>query len=106
MELGLDISVNGISFRTEEQLEMVKTIPLERLQLETDAPWWEILSTDPKIEPYLAAARSLPPSRKPNEFILEQMVKTRNESCTMGRVGLVVAGLKGYHGSNCGGSLE
>lgn len=95
VELGLDISVNGISFRTEEQLDMVKNIPLERLQLETDAPWCEILSTDPSIEPYLAAARPLPPTRKPNKFILGQMVKARNESCTIERVGLVVAGLKG-----------
>lgn len=95
VELGLDISVNGISFRTEGQRDMVKHIPLERLQLETDAPWCEILSTDPSIEPYLAAARLLPPSRKPNKFISGQMVKTRNESCTIERVGHVVAGLKG-----------
>ncbi|GLI80808.1 hypothetical protein PoHVEF18_009165 [Penicillium ochrochloron] len=95
VELGLDISVNGISFRTEEQRDMVKHIPLERLQLETDAPWCEILSADPSIEPYLAAARPLPPSRKPNKFILGQMVKSRNESCTIERVGIVVAGLKG-----------
>lgn len=95
VELGLDISVNGISFRTEEQLEMVKHIPLERLQLETDAPWCEILGTDPKIAPHLATARPLPPSRKPNKFVLGQMVKARNESCTIERVGLVVAGLKG-----------
>ena len=35
VDLGFDISVNGVSFRTEEQLEMVRAIPLERLQLET-----------------------------------------------------------------------
>lgn len=64
VEPGLDISVNGISFRTDEQLGMVKNISLERLQLETDAPWCEVLSTDTKITPYLAEARPLPPSRK------------------------------------------
>ncbi|QKX61700.1 uncharacterized protein TRUGW13939_08855 [Talaromyces rugulosus] len=95
VELGLDISVNGVSFRTHEQIEMVKHIPLDRLQLETDAPWCELSSNDPKIEQYLEAARPLPPSRKHNKFILGQMVKTRNESCTIERVGLVVAGLKG-----------
>ena len=95
VDIGLDISVNGISFRTDEQIEMVRAIPLNRLHLETDAPWCEVLEKDPKIEPYLASARPLPPSRKHNKFILGQMVKTRNESCMIDRVGLVTAGIKG-----------
>lgn len=95
VELGLEISVNGVSFRTDEQLEMVRSIPLDKLQLETDAPWCEVLSNDPKIAGYLENARPLPASRKHNKFILGQMVKTRNESCFMEHVGLVVAGLKG-----------
>jgi TatD DNase family protein len=95
VELGLEISVNGISFRTDEQRDMVKHIPLDKLQLETDAPWCEVLGNDPKIAPYLESAKPLPASRKHSKFMLGQMVKTRNESCNMERVGLVVAGLKG-----------
>lgn len=94
VKLGLEISVNGISFRTEEQIEMVKHIPLDKLQLETDSPWCEVASNDPRIEKYLAAARPLPPSRKHNKFVLGQMVKNRNESCAIERVALVVAGIK------------
>jgi TatD DNase family protein len=94
VELGLDISVNGVCFRTEEQLEMVRHIPVDKLQLETDAPWCEIVE-DEKISKFLEQARPLPPSRKQNKFISGQMVKTRNESCTIERVALVVAGLKG-----------
>ncbi|RHZ49182.1 TatD family hydrolase [Aspergillus thermomutatus] len=78
--LGLGISGNGVSFRTEEQLEMVKRIPLDRLQLETGAPWCEIVE-DERIAPFLARARPLPPTRKHGKFIRGQMVKGRNESC-------------------------
>ncbi|KAL4800479.1 hypothetical protein BDV19DRAFT_398046 [Aspergillus venezuelensis] len=93
--LGFDISVNGVCFRTEEQLDMVRSIPLEKLQLETDAPWCEVLEGDEKIKPYLEGARPLPGSRKHGKFRAGEMVKGRNESCTIERVAMVVAGLKG-----------
>lgn len=37
--LGLDLGVNGCSLKTEENLEVVRAMPLDRIQIETDGPW-------------------------------------------------------------------
>lgn len=93
VELGLDISVNGVSFTTAEQIDMVKHIPLDRLQLETDAPWCSIPKKGPVLE-FLCDAPSLLPAKKPKEFVLGKMVQDRNESCTIARVAHVIAAIK------------
>ena len=37
--LGLHVGVNGCSMKTEENLEVVRAIPLDRLQIESVGPW-------------------------------------------------------------------
>lgn len=95
VDLGLEVSVNGFSFRDRESLEMVRAIPLEKLQIETDAPWGDIQATSEVAKAYLKNATKLPhASRKKDKFVMGDMVKERNESCKMENVALVVAGLR------------
>ncbi|KAL2827024.1 hypothetical protein BDW59DRAFT_179262 [Aspergillus cavernicola] len=95
VELGFGISVNGVSFHTEEGLEMVRCLPLDKMQLETDAPWCEDLEGDERIKSYLVGVREVPGARKHGKFRAREMMKGRNESCMIERVAMVVAGVKG-----------
>lgn len=94
VEMGLQISVNGFSFEDPASMEMVKAIPLDRLQLETDAPWGYISPNFDLAKRY-PSPTPLPASKKRDKFERGLMVKERNESCTIGQVASIVAGLKG-----------
>lgn len=94
-DMGFDISVNGFSFKDGESLEMVAAVPLDRLQLETDAPWGAIQPSSEVAKRYLVNAPPLPASKKRDKFQMGMMVKERNESCAMSQVAFIVAGLKG-----------
>ena len=91
MELGLYIGINGCSLKTEENLKVVKEIPLNRLLLETDCPWCDIRAThagsayvDTKFE-----------QMTEKKYAPGSCVKGRYEPCHIVQVCEVIAGVKG-----------
>ncbi|KAL4755247.1 hypothetical protein BDW72DRAFT_200262 [Aspergillus terricola var. indicus] len=92
--LGLDIGVNGCSLKTEENLEVVKAIPLERIQIETDGPWCEIRPSHASSK-FLDGAPPLPKAVKKERWQKGCMVKGRNEPVAIAQVAHVIAGVKG-----------
>ncbi|KAL2788111.1 hypothetical protein BJX66DRAFT_340608 [Aspergillus keveii] len=92
--LGLDIGVNGCSLKTEENLEVVKAIPLDRIQIETDGPWCEIRPSHASSK-FLQGAPALPKAVKKEKWQKGLMVKGRNEPVAIAQVAHVIAGVKG-----------
>lgn len=92
VELGLYIGVNGCSLKTQENLEVVQSLPLNRLMLETDGPWCEIRPSHASHK----YTTPLPwPAVKPEKFAEGSMVRGRCEPCAIGSVAEVVAAVHG-----------
>lgn len=89
--MGLYISLNGCSLRTEEGLRTAAAVPEHLLLLETDAPWCAVKATHVSAK-YVTT--SLPAVRK-ERFVAGSMVKDRNEPCTMVHVLEIVAKVRG-----------
>jgi TatD DNase family protein len=96
VEMGWDIGVNGCSLKTEENCLVVKEIPLERLQLETDGPWCEMRASHAGTA-HLRGYKEAKEIKwvKKEKWVEGAAVKGRNEPCMIGKVAWAVAGIKG-----------
>ncbi|KAK5728205.1 hypothetical protein LTR17_012110 [Elasticomyces elasticus] len=94
VDMGFDIGINGCSMKTDENLAVVKEVPLERLQIETDGPWCDMRPSHASAQ-FTKDAPESPKSVKKEKWSAEAMVKGRNEPCMIPRVAYAVAGIKG-----------
>jgi len=96
VEMGWDIGVNGCSLKTEMNCLVVKDIPLERLQLETDGPWCEMRASHAGTV-HLESYKEEKEVKwvKKEKWVEGAAIKGRNEPFTIGKVAWVVAGIKG-----------
>ena len=94
LRLGFHIGINGCSMKTEENLEVVKAVPLDRLQIETDGPWCEIRASHASSQ-HLKDGPAVPKAVKKEKWQKGLMVKGRNEPATIVQVAHVIARVKG-----------
>jgi TatD DNase family protein len=94
LKLGFDIGINGCSMKTQENLEAVKAVPLDRLQIETDGPWCEIRASHASSQ-YLTDGPAVPKAVKKEKWQKGLMVKGRNEPATIVQVAHAIARVKG-----------
>ncbi|KAI9714417.1 MAG: hypothetical protein M1820_000378 [Bogoriella megaspora] len=94
LDLGFDVGINGCSMKTEENVAVVREVPLERLQIETDGPWCEMRPSHASAK-FLEGAPSLPKAVKKEKWSQEFMVKGRNEPCAISQVAWAIAKIKG-----------
>eukprot|EP00392_Amoebophrya_sp_AT5.2_P005444 g5453.t1 len=102
LDAGFDVGLNGCSLKTEENCEVAKGVPLDKLHLETDCPYCDIRPThfshkflvkDNASHPdYDETLPNFPVSSKKLER--GKMLKSRNEPCRIREVAEVIAGLK------------
>lgn len=93
------IGLNGCSLKSEENIQCAREVPLERLLLETDAPWCDVRRTHASFQ-YLGDYKSPYSSVKKDKLAKmsdssETTVKGRNEPCNIEQVARIVANLRG-----------
>lgn len=94
--LGLDIGLNGCSLKTKENLLVASQVPLDRLHLETDAPWCGIKRSHagfPHVRPLAQGGSPLREVKK-EKYEEGACIKDRCEPCHIHYVVQVISGAR------------
>ncbi|TKA54255.1 hypothetical protein B0A53_03346 [Rhodotorula sp. CCFEE 5036] len=115
ISLGFYIGVNGCSLKTQENVDAIKRLPLDKVMVESDAPWCQIRPSHasyPILTEFLqrpeyqhlkascpstllSEERFMPVEVKKEKFVPGKAVKGRNEPYATSQVACVLASLHG-----------
>lgn len=90
IDLDLYIGLNGCSLKTEQNLEVVKRLPIEKLMIETDCPYCEIKASHASSK----YVRTKLESVKKEKWSADKMIKGRNEPANIIQVLETIAAIK------------
>ena len=92
LDLGMHIGINGCSLKTEENLEVAKKIPLDRILIETDCPYCEVRPSHASHK--LLQQKSKRPQCQAEKWKEGCLIKGRNEPSTITDVFEVLCALR------------
>ncbi|KAI9207036.1 deoxyribonuclease TATDN1 [Polychytrium aggregatum] len=93
IQQGLYIGLNGCSLKTEENLAVVRQIPIEAIMIETDCPWCDVRPTHAGWKYLQEAKLTDDKAKKKEKFELGVPVKGRNEPQNIRQVACIIARL-------------
>ncbi|CAH0550137.1 unnamed protein product [Brassicogethes aeneus] len=91
--MGYYIGLNGCSLKTEDNLTTVKTLPKDKILIETDCPWCEIRPTHAGHK-FVSKENQCVPTVKKEKWRADSMVKSRNEPNNIRQVLDVIASVR------------
>ncbi|XP_071443754.1 deoxyribonuclease TATDN1 [Hetaerina americana] len=98
LDLGFFIGINGCSLKTDSNLETLKSLPSDKILIETDSPWCEPRPTHAwnSIIPYKAPEKQV----KKEKWVPGCTVKGRNEPGFIGQILDIIAATRGEDADN------
>jgi len=88
---GFYLGINGCSLKTQQQLDVVRHLPLDRLLIETDAPWCEIRPSHASYKYLTTFPQHL---TKKEKWMSGCQIKSRNEPINIHQVFEVLCSIR------------
>lgn len=98
IDLGCYVGINGCSLKTDDNLDIIRALPLDRIMLETDGPWCEMRASSAACKLMKSKGVELPDlgacAKKKEKWVPGQRVNGRNEPIAIQWVAMAVATVK------------